>query len=120
MISASDVLQILSEVHQYSIILLELTDAKTIGLAHSADGKLNCFIVEGALGLSDRKKLVKEAFREHASDSLKPLPVEKLLSMIEGKKTRHIWLETREAERKEMAFLSIAELKTYLRTHSRR
>ena len=31
MISASDVLQILSELHQYSMILMELRDATTVG-----------------------------------------------------------------------------------------
>ena len=118
MISASDVLQILSEVHQYSMILLELSDATTVGISHSADGKLNCFIFEGTLRLSDRKRLVKEVLREHHPPLLKHLPLERLLTLIEGKKTKHIWLETQHPERKEMAFVSITELKAYLRTDS--
>jgi hypothetical protein len=120
MISASDVLQILSEVHQYSMILLELMDATTVGISHSADGKLNCFLFEGTLGLNDRKKLVREVSHEHTTELLKHLPVERLLSLIEGKRTKHIWLETRDPERKEMAFVSITELKAYLRIHSKR
>ena len=120
MISASDILQILSEVHQYSMVLLELTDAKTVGISHAADGKLNCFIFEGTLGLHDRKKLVREVAREKTPDALKHLPVEQLLSLIEGKKTKHIWLETKDPDRKEMAFVSITELKAYLRTHPKR
>ncbi len=57
MISASDVLQILSEIHQYSIVLIELRDATTIGISHSADGKANYFAVKRALGTSERDQI---------------------------------------------------------------
>jgi hypothetical protein len=45
-----------------------------------------------------------------------PLTVEQFLQEIEGKKARHIWLETVSPERNELAFLSISELKTFLRS----
>jgi hypothetical protein len=102
------------------MILLELMDKKTVGISHPADGKLSCFIFEGTLKLNDRKKLVREITRENPPNLLKHLPVEQLLSLIEGRKTRHIWLETKDPDRKEMAFVSIAELKAYLRTHPKR
>jgi len=120
MISASDVLQILSELHQYSMILMELRDATTLGIAHSPEGRLNCFIYEGALDANDRAKLVKEVSDGHTSKLLRLLPVEQFLSTIEGKRTKHIWLETNGLDHKELAFVSIAELKAHLRTYSKR
>jgi len=120
MISASDVLQILSELHQYSMILMELRDATTLGIAHSPEGGLNCFIYEGALDANEREKLVKDVSNGHTSELVRQLPIEQLLSTIEGKRTKHIWLETGGLDHKELAFVSIAELKAHLRTHSKR
>ena len=120
MISAGDVLQILSELHQYSLILMELRDAMTVGIQHSPDGRLSCFIFEGTLGVSERAKIVEEVSSGHTSVRLRHLPVEQFLSTIEGKKSKHIWLETGDTERKELAFVSIAELKAHLREHSKR
>jgi hypothetical protein len=120
MISASDVLHILSELHQYSLILIELKDATTLGILHSPDGKLSCFLFEGTLRAGERAKIVKEVSSGHATNLLKHLPVEQFLSTIEGKKAKHIWLEAGGKEPKELAFVSIAELKAHLRTHSKR
>jgi hypothetical protein len=44
------------------------------------------------------------------------LSVDEFLQEIEGKKAKHIWLETVVPERKELAFLTIAELKNFLRS----
>lgn len=120
MISANDILQILNESHQYSVILVELKDATTVGISHSLEGRLNCFILEGTLGASERARLVKEMSSGYSPKPLSHLPVEQFLSSIEGKKAKHIWLETGGTERKELAFVSIAELKAHLRTHSKR
>jgi len=120
MISASDVLQILSEIHQYSIVLIELRDATTLGISHSSDGKLNYFAVKKALGTSERDQLVKEVYSRTTPDSVNPLSMEQFLAAIEGKKPRHIWLETGRAEQKELGFMSIAELKAHFRIHSKR
>ena len=120
MISASDVLQILSELHQYSLILMELKNAMTLGIVHSPDGRLSCFLFEGAFGASERAKLVRDVSSGHTPNMLKHLPVELFLSTIEGKKAKHIWLETGGTDPKELAFVSIAELKAHLRTHSKR
>ncbi len=81
---------------------------------------MNCFIYEGALDANGRAKLVKEVSNGHIPELLRQLPVEQFLSTIEGKRTRHIWLETGGLGHKELAFVSIAELKTHLRTHSKR
>ena len=120
MISASDVLQILSEIHQYSVILIELRDATTIGISHTPEGKLHCFSVRRTLGTDDRIQLVNDVYIERPPDSVNALTMEQFLDAIEGKKPRHIWLETGGKEPKELGFMSIAELKAHFRIHSKR
>ena len=116
MISANDVLQVISEIHQYSMLLLELKDASTFGILHSPKEKVNYFKFEGSLGRREREDLVQRICRGEMLASVLPLTVEQFLQEIEGKKARHIWLETVSTERKELAFLSISELKTFLRS----
>jgi len=120
MISASDVLQILSEIHQYSIVLIQLKDATTVGIFHLPEGKLNYFSVDGALGTSERTQLAKDVYSGKIPNSVNALTMEQFLIAIEGKKPRHIWLETDGMERKELGFLSIAELKAHFRVHAKR
>jgi hypothetical protein len=116
MISADDALQVISEIHQYSILLLELKDSATFGILHSPKEKVNYFKLEGKLGRRERADLVQKIYRGEVPESLHSLPVEEFLRDIECKKTRHIWLETVEPERKELAFLSISELKAFLKS----
>ncbi len=120
MISASDVLQIISEIHQYSMLIIELKDAATVGIVHSAGDKLTYFKLDGKLAADDRVALVKRMSSGEMPQLAKMLPVEDLLREIEGRKAKHIWLETDGEERKEHGFMSISELKTFLRTHARR
>jgi hypothetical protein len=120
MISASDVLQVLSEIHQYSIVLIELKEATTIGISQLSNGKLNYFGIARALGSSERAQLVKEIYSGKTLEVVNPLSMEQFLASIEGKKPKHIWLETGGAERKELGFMSIAELKAHFRIHSKR
>ncbi len=120
MITANDLLQVISEIHQYSMVLMELKEAATFGISRSSDDKLNYFKVERRLDPAERKKLVRKVSGGEIPDSLQPLPVERFLQEIEGKKTRHIWLETGGAERKELGFLSISELNSFFRAQLRR
>lgn len=116
MISANDILQVISEIHQYSMLLLELKDSATLGILHAPKEKVNYFKLKGTLGRRERQNLMQLIYSGETPSSLLPLPVDQFLSEIEGKKTRHIWLETVSPERKELAFVSIAELKTFLRS----
>jgi len=120
MISASDVLQILSEIHQYTVILIELKETATIGIYHSPEGSLNYFSVKKALSTGERSQLVNEVCIGKTPISAVALTMEQFLAAIEGRKPRHIWLETGEKERKELGFMSIAELKAHFRLHSKR
>lgn len=120
MISASDVLQILSEIHQFSVILIELKEATTIGISHLPESKLNCFSVDKALRTAERTRFVNEVYAGKTPNSATSLTMEEFLKAIEGKKPRHIWLETGGRERRELGFMSITELKAHFRIHSRR
>lgn len=114
MMSANDILQIVSEIHQYSVLLLELKDATTFGISRSSDDKLSFFMVHGTLGQAERRKLFEKIETGELSYSFRMLTVEQFLREIEGKRANHIWLETAGLERKELAFLSVSELKAFL------
>lgn len=116
MISVNDVLHVINEIHQYSLLLLELKDASTFGILHFPKEKLNYFRVERKLGRQERIDLIQRISGGEVPADVRHLTVDQFLQEIEGKKARHIWLETVEPERKELAFLSIAELKAFLRT----
>ena len=120
MISASDVLQIISEIHQFSMLLVEMKQPATFGILHSGNEKINYFKFEGRLEPHERRKLVQRISSGEIPESLHVLQVEQFLREIEGKRAKHIWLETGGTERKELVFLSISELKAFFRSHSRR
>jgi hypothetical protein len=120
MISANDVLHIISEMHQFSMLLLELKDATVIGISHDPSGKINYFKCAAKLTAADRSALTQEIYSGRIPDSIRLLPVEELLREIEGKKTRHIWLESVDRDHTELGFLSISELRTYFRSHLQR
>jgi hypothetical protein len=110
----------LSEIHQFSVILIELKEATTIGISHLPETGLNCFSVNKALRISERTQLVNDFYAGKTPNSATPLTMEQFLKAVEGKKPRHIWLETGGRQRKELGFMSITELKAHFRIHSRR
>jgi hypothetical protein len=120
MISASDVLQIMSEIHQYSMLLLELREATTLGISHSGGDRMTYFMLEGRLGHVERKKLARAFYSGEVPEGVTALGVEDFLGEIEGRKAKHIWLETGEKEHKEHGFASISELKAFFRGHAPR
>ena len=120
MMSASDVLQILSEIHQFTLILIELREPTTVGISHLSEGKLNYFSIHKTLDIRERNQLVNDIYSGKLPSSLDALTMEQFLKGIEGKKPKHIWLETGGMERKELGFMSIADLKAHFRIHSKR
>ena len=117
MISASDVLQIISEIHQYSMLLIDLKDDGTVGIIRSTNDSMTCFRVEGSPKRADRGLLVQKIYAGEFPQIVKTLTVEEFLSEVEGKKARHIWLESGGKDRREHGFVSISELKTFFRGH---
>jgi hypothetical protein len=120
MISASDVLQIISEIHQYSMLLLELREATTLGISHSGGDRMTYFKLQGRLSQGDRGKLAQAFYSGEVPEGVTPLAVEDFLGQIEGRKAKHIWLETGGKEHREHGFMSISELKTFFRGHAPR
>ncbi len=118
MISASDLLQILSEIHQYAILLVELREATTLGISHTAGDRMTYFKLQGGLSQADRSRLADAFYSGKTPENVTPLAVGDFLREIEGKKAKHIWLETGGRERKEHGFMSISELKTFFRGHT--
>jgi hypothetical protein len=118
MISANDVLQVISEIHQYSLLFIELRTAATLGIMHTSSDAMSYFKFEGSLKHSERRALVNEIYGGQIPGTLKSLTVEEFLHEIEGKMAKHIWLETVGKEPTEHGFLSISELKTFFRRRS--
>jgi len=116
MISANDVLQAISEIHQYSMLLIELKNSRTIVIQHSIDGT-SYFKLEGGLKPNERHNLVKKLPKTNHPSNLKHMTIEELISEVTGQTAKHIWLETMGDNKREHGFLSIAELKAFLRTN---
>lgn len=116
MISMNDALQVINEIHQYSMLILELKDATTLGIWHYPKDRVSYFRLDGKLGRKERVELVQRIYARKMTEQMVPLSVDEFLRGIEGKRARHIWLETLEPERRELAFLSISELKTFLKS----
>ena len=119
MISIGDILHIISEIHQYSIILLEMRNGIIYLISRGENDKPRYSRFEGDLQPREKHKLLREA-RMGELTAFQQLSVEDFLRQIEGGKTRHIWLETSGAEPKEHVFLTIAELKAFFKSHSHR
>jgi len=118
MITASDVLHILGEIHQYSMLLIELRDATILGVTQSSEGKLHYFKIQGPLSPAERRNFVDKTYGEKWPTTTTHLLVEDFLQEIEGKKPKHIWLEAGGPHRRELGFMSISELKNHLRSHT--
>jgi hypothetical protein len=117
MISASDVLQIISEIHQYSMLLIELRGNATIGIIRSTNDTMTCFKVNGSPKRAEREALAQKICDGKTPQIVKTLTVEEFLSEVEGQKAKHIWLESVGKDRREHGFLSISELKTFFQVH---
>jgi len=120
MISANDVLQAISEIHQYSMLLIELKSSTTVVIRHSGDGTMSYFKLEGSLKPTERHALAKIMPKESQTTNLRHITIEELISEVDGQTAKHIWLEGMGEERIEHGFLSIAELKAFLRTNPQR
>jgi hypothetical protein len=117
MISANDVLQAISEIHQYSMLLIELKNSTTVMIRHSVDGTMSYFKLEGSLKPTERAALARRMPKDERLGNLKHLTIQELIDEVDGQSARHIWLEAKGGDRSEHGFLSIAELKAFLRTN---
>jgi hypothetical protein len=118
MISASDVLHIISEIHQYSMLFIELKDSTTLGILHSEGDLKSYFKLARKLGAGERSTLTHAIYLGKTPDTVKTLTLDELLREIEGKKAKHIWLEAGTGRPKERGFMSVSELKAFFQSQS--
>ena len=117
MISANDVLQAISEIHQYSMLVIELKNSRTVLIQHSTDGTMSYFRLDGGLKPAERHAL-RRRLANNGPSNLRHLTFEELIMEVDGQTPNHIWLEA--VGGKEHGFLSIAELKAFLRMSPQR
>jgi len=102
------------------MLLIELKNSTTVVIRHSVDGTTSYFKVDGSLKPTERHELARRMPKADQSVNLKHLTIEQLIDEVDGQTAKHIWLEAMGADRKEHGFLSIAELKAFLRVNPSR
>jgi hypothetical protein len=116
MISEAEILHIISEVHQYDIVLVELRDGTAFGILKGTHGKPRYFQIKTTAHTPQERRamidLLVSSGSEHFVDDI---TLETLLNGLRGMKPRRVWLERRDDPAHEMAFLSLRELEAYLR-----
>ena len=118
MISEAEILHIVSEIHQYDVVLVELKDGAVFGIAKNEEDGPAYFRTRGpALTREDRRTLLVAARESRGEGHVDLVTLDTLLNGLRGMKTRHVWLERRIEPRREMAFLNLKEVEMFLRKH---
>ncbi len=118
MISEAEILHIVSEIHQYDVVLVELKDGTIFGIAKDAESEPAYFRTRGpARTTEDRRMMLEAAKASRTEGHVDSVTLDTLLNGLRGMRTRHVWLEKRTEPRREMVFLSLRELQEFLRKH---
>jgi hypothetical protein len=118
MISEAEILHVVSEIHQYDVILIELKDGIIFGIAKDAESAPTYFRTRGpARTTKDRRTLLDAAKASSPEGQVDRVTLDTMLNGLRGMRTRHVWLERSEEPRREMAFLNLKELQAFLRSH---
>jgi hypothetical protein len=118
MISEAEILHIVSEIHQYDVVLIELRDGTVFGIAKGSESTPTYFRTRRASRTADERRVLLETVVGARDEGhVDAVTLETLLNGLRGMKTRHVWLEGRTEPRHEMAFLNLKELAAFLRKH---
>lgn len=118
MISEAEILHIINEIHQYDVILMELKDRTIFGILKGTESTPIYFRTRAAARTAeDRRALLEAAAASRPQAHVDSITLETLLNGLRGMKTRHVWLERRTEPSREMAFLNLKELGSFLRRH---
>ena len=118
MISEAEILHIVSEIHQYDVVLMGLKDGTIFGIAKGAESTPMYFRTrDAARSPTDRGTLLQNVVESRGEGHVDSVTLDTLLNGLRGMKTRHVWLERRTEPRHEMAFLNLKELEIFLRKH---
>jgi len=116
MISEAEILHIITEIHQYDVILVELKDGTIFGIQKAAESEPVYFRTRTAARTSKARRALLDAVSVYQTQAhIDCITLETLLDGLRGMRTRHVWLEKRSEPSREMAFLSLKELGSYLR-----
>jgi hypothetical protein len=118
MISEAEILHIVSEIHQYDVVLIELRDGTVFGIAKGNESMPVYFrTMRAARTPDERRGLLEAVIGPKDEGHVDAVALETMLNGLRGMKTRHVWLERRTEPRQEMAFVSLKELGLFLRKH---
>lgn len=118
MISEGEILHIISEVHQYDTVLVELRDGSAFGILKTTNGKPRYFQTRMRTHTRNERRSIVDALVSSDSEHLvHDVTLETLLSGLRGMKARRVWLERKNEPPREMVFLTLKEIQTYLRKH---
>jgi hypothetical protein len=116
MIAENDLIDVINEIHQYSMILFETPNKSLYGIFRNSTNKATYLhIPAGEAVKLSRPDLVKRIVSSTLPKGARQIGLDEFLSGLSEKKTRHIWLEQMGGSRGEMGFISIRELKAFLR-----
>ena len=116
MISETEMLHIVNEIHQYDAILVELRDGTIFGIAKGSESMPEYFRTRAVVKTSrDRRALLRAVGAFRSDVHVDSITLETLMNGLRGMKPRHVWLERRTPPSHEMAFLSLKELGIFLR-----
>lgn len=118
MICEAEILHMISEIHQYDVILVELKDGTVFGIVKDAESKPFYFHARfAARTAKERRVLLDAAASSRPETGVDPVTLETLMNGLRGMKARRVWLEKRTKPAHEMAFLDLRELGAFLRKH---
>ncbi len=117
MIAESDLIDVINEIHQYSMILIQMRDRSLYGIYREAPDKAVYIHVPADIHAKLlRSQLVKQIADQTLPSGAAKITLDEFLLGVAGKKAKHIWLESIGAKKTEMGFMSIRELRTFLKT----
>jgi hypothetical protein len=118
MISEAEILHIVSEIHQYDVVVMELKDGTVFGIAKRDESGPTYFRARSAARNPEERRNLLDAIKDARDEGhVDSVTLDTLLNGLRGMKTRHVWLERRREPRREMAFLNLKELQSFLRRH---
>jgi len=118
MINEADVLSVINTVHAGTMVLFQLKDMAVYGLYKKEHHQIVYFKVAGeTVKKSSPMNFIEGIYSNVVRDSLGHLSFDQLMTGLKEKRTRSIWLYKHNGEPVERAFVSVKELRSFLRNH---
>lgn len=116
MIAENDLIDVINEIHQYSVLLIETQDKFLFGVYRDPSNRAAYLHASSELLTRvSRSELSAQIAGDITPPGVSKIALDDFLKGLSGKKARHIWLESVGRKRTEMGFMSVRELKAFLR-----